>query len=233
MANITNPTDLDQRAAEAYGQIHRGDDYGAWLVLAEALSAGRQEVMSKAKGKMKGRAYNLALAEWQARNPWSQAPELEPPTPSHCYWLWKNLTDVEAWRESLPESERRSYNHPSTIHKHFGKAASGGGGAPRSAPGSSGRPNQTMVDAMQAAIDQLQAENADLRAKLAAGGGGLAGYPEFPLLWLKEPFTEEAVTAAYRRMAMACHPDYGGPDEQMAALTAERDKAIEKAKGKP
>jgi hypothetical protein len=48
----------------------------------------------------------------------------------------------------------------------------------------------------------------------------------YPLLKIARPFTKAQVRAAYRREAMKCHPDHGGTDSLMAALSAEREQAL-------
>jgi hypothetical protein len=49
---------------------------------------------------------------------------------------------------------------------------------------------------------------------------------DFPLLRVTRPFTKKQVNAAYRREALTCHPDTGGTDARMTALSTERDRAL-------
>jgi hypothetical protein len=49
------------------------------------------------------------------------------------------------------------------------------------------------------------------------------------LLRVARPFTKEQVNAAYRREAMRCHPDLGGTDARMVALSSERERALRAA----
>jgi hypothetical protein len=52
---------------------------------------------------------------------------------------------------------------------------------------------------------------------------------DFPLLKVTRPVTKEQVNVAYRREAMKYHPDRGGTDALMAALSAERERALKVA----
>jgi hypothetical protein len=227
--------DRERRAAEAYVRLRRGNTYDAWVAVGCGLLAGREWATQQA-GAAKGARYNVALQQWQQRNRWSLALELKPPAASQAVWLIENLADVEAWRATLSGAERLAYHHPSTIQRHFLQAQSGdepggcrhGSAAAGSPQGDPSRPSKAVYDALRAAYDGLQRENAELKQKLAVGAG-LADYPDYPLLWLKPPFTTKDAQAARNRMAKVCHPDGGGSDEQMQALNAEYQKALGQA----
>lgn len=238
--------DRERLAAEAYERLRRGNTYEDWVAVGFGLLAGREWAIQQA-GAAKGTRYNHAIQQWQARNQWALAPELKHPATSQAIWLIENLADVEAWRATLSDADRLAYNHPGTIQRHFRRAQAGqpsgpgrghrgqGAGPTSQQQGNPSRPSKAAFDALKAALDQALAENAakdqeitDLKARLAAGGGP-AGYPQYPLLWLDGQFTRKQLQAARNRMAKACHPDAGGSTEQQQALNAEYQRALKAA----
>jgi hypothetical protein len=225
--------DLELRAAQAYDRVRHGNDYDAWVHIALGLHAGRDWVAYRAgTTDYQSTAYRQALAQWEARNQWALGPELSPPTDSHCLWLAENLHNVEAWRAGLNDAERLAFDHPSTIWRHYHRKGPRRSGGRRASPAAANTSHLTkaafdaLKDALDKALVELAAKDQEI-AQLKANG--LNGYPEFPLLWLKPPLTEEAVRAAHRRMARACHPDAGGSHEQMTALNLELQRALKAA----
>jgi hypothetical protein len=67
-----------------------------------------------------GWRYNEAFGRWMDRNPWAR--KIDKATRNHLLWVADHLPQIEAWRETLPASNRDQWNHPSTIKRQYERA---------------------------------------------------------------------------------------------------------------
>jgi hypothetical protein len=243
-----------RRAAAAIKRLQRGDDFDSWRDIAMDIAEGRQWVIALAgTSNYRTRVYRNFLAQWEQRNPWSQAPEVQHPVCSYLLWWADHIAEVDTCRAGLSDAERTGFNHPSTIWKafHGGSAAAGagaGGGRGRRV-GGGGQGNaalQQQIAALQAdlaakdaeiaardvviqstrdAYDQLAAESAAKITDLEAQLAQAGGRNGYHYMLLQRDCTETEITAKYRLMAKIFHPDKGD-DPALKHAREEHMKAL-------
>ena len=114
-------SDLDTICAgrEAWQRIKDRDkaSFEDWLMIGRALIAGRTECMSKAGcNKPYGPAYQRRMRVWLDDNGLAEIDSHERVNAIHCV---EHQVEIEAWRDSLTEVQRRRANHPNTIIAHW------------------------------------------------------------------------------------------------------------------
>jgi hypothetical protein len=111
--------EIEARAADAYERIYRQQNHWKdWMYLADGLMVGRRWALEKAGCQDPvGRGYNEAFSRWMATRPWAAA--LDKPTRSHLFWCAENRSEIEAWRDELPERERQKKNHPTHMKRAY------------------------------------------------------------------------------------------------------------------
>jgi hypothetical protein len=99
-----------------------------WLLVGEALSVGKTEALRAANtNRAVGSRYNRAIGAWLKDN------SLADMTPAERYrilLIMERRVEIEAWRASLGDAQRRRLNHPAAIWSHWSRAT-GKGKAPR------------------------------------------------------------------------------------------------------
>lgn len=121
----------EQRAAEAYERISKGNHWRDWTYVAEGFATGRRRAMHAAgSDNPVGRGYNTAFAKWMDQHPWAR--KIDKATRNHLLWVADHLTQIEAWRDTLATNQREAWNHPTTMrrayersHKHAEAEAKG------------------------------------------------------------------------------------------------------------
>jgi len=102
------------RAAWARIRDHGRKNFDDWIAVGRALVIGRTEAMQKAQANRPiGTTYNRLMGEWLKQH------DLSDVCAQERYGLLKiieHLDAVTAWRDGLPESQRRRHNHPSLWH---------------------------------------------------------------------------------------------------------------------
>jgi hypothetical protein len=87
--------------------------WGDWLAIAEAIQAGRTEVMrSLHTNEATGRRYEKAMGDWLIANGFK---EINKATRSQLLDCLKHRAEIEKWRAQLTDSERFKFNHPDAV----------------------------------------------------------------------------------------------------------------------
>ena len=106
--SLSNVVRLGQ---EAMARKRRGWD--DWLLIAEALQAGRTEVTRALHtNETSGRRYEKAMGDWLIANGFK---EINKATRSQLLDCLKHKSEIQAWRARLTDSERWKFNHPDTV----------------------------------------------------------------------------------------------------------------------
>jgi hypothetical protein len=110
-----------QKARDALDRISWKRDWSDWLLVAEALSAGRTEAMKRAGTNQPiGRLYNKWFAEVLKREELG-TDRLDSTSRSSLFDIAKHRGEIEAWRDSLPLKRRRELNSPNAVLRNWKK----------------------------------------------------------------------------------------------------------------
>jgi hypothetical protein len=134
-----------------------------WLAIAEALQAGRTEVMrSLHTNEPRGRRYEKAMGEWLVANSFK---EIDKGTRKRLLDCLTHKTEIAAWRARLTDGERFAFNHPDTVLRKW-KAAT-------VVPNPDAPAKISPVQKWKEAVVTLQEENDRMKREIERGGGDL------------------------------------------------------------
>jgi hypothetical protein len=113
-----NPSPLSKvvrLGQEAMARKRRG--WEDWLAIAEALEAGRTEVLrSLNSNEAKGRRYEKTMGDWLVVNGFK---EINKATRSQLLECLKHKVEIEKWRSVLTDEQRFRFNHPDTVMRKW------------------------------------------------------------------------------------------------------------------
>jgi hypothetical protein len=134
-----------------------------WLLIAEALQAGRTEVTRALHtNQTSGRRYEKAMGEWLIANGFK---EINKATRSQLLDCLKHKAEIQAWRARLTDSERWKFNHPDTVLRKW-KAST-------VVPDPNAPPRVSRFQKLNESIATLEEENHRMRREIARAGGDL------------------------------------------------------------
>jgi hypothetical protein len=111
--------EIEARAAAAYADLFTEkdkNDWAKWMFIADGLAVGRQRAMRAAgTQEPKGKGYNMAFSRWMDPRPWAR--NLDPPTRNDLFWCLEHRSEVELYRDELPDHERAKKNHPTHMKR--------------------------------------------------------------------------------------------------------------------
>jgi rubrerythrin len=111
-----------QKARDALDRIGWQRDWSDWLLVSEALSAGRTEAMERAGTNQPiGRLYNQWFGEVLLREELG-TDRLDSTTRSSLFDIAKHRPEIEAWRDKLPLKRRSELNSPNAVLRNWKKA---------------------------------------------------------------------------------------------------------------
>ena len=118
---MTRPADnqLAHNAMLSWGRIKRAQSrtWAEWMTIGEGLLAGRTWAMQKAgTNEPHGKGYALSFNEWL--RDW-KLNDLNRTDRAKLLQLMEELPEVEEWRASLTEHERRNLNNPTSIWRKW------------------------------------------------------------------------------------------------------------------
>jgi len=102
---------------QAWERVKKDATYNDWLAIGEALEIGRADAMADAKtNKPEGARYNKLFGEWLASYGFN---DIDKAVRSKLFDILANRADIDAWRATLPVSERLRYNSPSAVWRRW------------------------------------------------------------------------------------------------------------------
>ena len=111
----------ERLAAEAFERIRSGQHWRDWTYVAQGLDVGRNRAMRETySNQPAGRPYNEAFGRWMDAHPWAR--KIDKATRNHLFWVADHLTQIEAWRDTLPANQRDQWNHPTTVKRAYERA---------------------------------------------------------------------------------------------------------------
>lgn len=177
------------------------------MFVGDGLAVGRAKAMRRAgTNQPYGKSYTHFFGDWLRERPWAE--RIDKGTRSVLLWVIDHRSEVEAWRETLAQSERDKLNHPVTLRRKYDaahKVAAKDPMAPR---------KETKVEALVRENEELRAEN----KRLKQDGGSLFDCNKTPLKLIAKIMGEEMgldrLTSAQKEIA-----------KEIAALKARRSAA--------
>jgi hypothetical protein len=118
--NSSSVSEVVRLGQEAMQRKRRSWD--DWLLIAEALQAGRTELMRALHtNEANGRRYEKAMGDWLVANGFK---EIDKSARGRLLDCLKHKAEIQAWRARLTDSERWKLNHPDTVLRKW-KASTG------------------------------------------------------------------------------------------------------------
>jgi hypothetical protein len=117
------------RTVECWQAIGRAESFEAWVKIGKALQIGRDySLKTTGANRPEGRRYCAAFSLWVEAHGFSG---MQKSLRSVCIDLAENSDAITAWRNGLPERQRRRLNSPLAVTRRW-KAATGQSQALRS-----------------------------------------------------------------------------------------------------
>jgi hypothetical protein len=190
-----------------------------WLLIAEALDAGRTEVMRALHtNEASGRRYEKAMGDWLIANGFK---EINKATRSQLLDCLKHKVEIEAWRARLTDAECWKFNHPDTVLKKW-KASTV---VPDPDAPSKASPVQKLKDS----IADLQEQNDRMRREIERGGGDLWTPEDRPrdiakiiLAKLTKAKAEKVARAILAAVKTETSPKNSGPRSKSTRVGSEK-----------
>jgi hypothetical protein len=156
-----SPLEVVRLGQEAMARKRRGWD--DWLLIAEALQAGRTEVMRALHtNEAAGRRYEKAIGNWLIANGFK---EINKATRSQLLDCLKHKVEIEKWRSQLTDAERFKFNHPDTVLRKWKTSIV--------VPDPNAPPKVSPYQKLSESVAALQEENDRMRREIERGGGDL------------------------------------------------------------
>jgi hypothetical protein len=109
----SNDPIADGKAAWQRIKSNARTTWADWVLIARALEIARHEVLKIATtSKPVGSKYNFQMGAWLRRHDLADIPAQARYRALQCL---KHLPAIEAWRETLPDTHRRRFNHPNSV----------------------------------------------------------------------------------------------------------------------
>jgi hypothetical protein len=111
---------------ECWQAIGRAESFEAWVKIGKALQIGRDYSL-KATGANRpmGQIYCKAFSAWIAKHGFER---MAKSTRSVTIELAENIEAIEAWRNTLPERQRKRLVHPLSVTRRWRAATAQGNG---------------------------------------------------------------------------------------------------------
>lgn len=108
----------EKLAEEAADRIQRHMHWADWMFVADGFAVGRTKAMrGTGTNQPFGRGYTKAFGDWMAEREWTK--RFDKGTRSTLLWCADHRSEIEAWRETLAQSERLKLNHPTTLKRKY------------------------------------------------------------------------------------------------------------------
>jgi hypothetical protein len=149
---------LVSRGREAWRTLRTDETWEKWVAIGRAIEAGRTAIMRHLHtNQPKGKAWSQTFGAWLHENDFDQ---IDKGVRSRLQTCLENLTEIEAWRQTLGLTLRLQLNHPNAVFRRWQ--------ASRQAPAKNGTGNarpglreevfrlQSELDAAHREISRLQ-----------------------------------------------------------------------------
>src|ERR1700730_8273358 len=125
---------LVSRGREAWHTLRNDETWEKWIAIGRALEAGRTAIMRHLHtNQPKGRIWSEVFGAWLKENEFDQ---IDKGVRSRLQTCIDNLTEIEAWRQTIGLTLRLQLNHPNAVLRRWQTARQ----VPNAGPTNSGRP---------------------------------------------------------------------------------------------
>jgi hypothetical protein len=109
---------------ECWQAIGRAESFEAWVKIGKALQIGRDHALkTTGANRPEGRRYCAEFSQWIERHGFA---EMQKSVRSVSIELVEHLAEIESWRATLPEKQRKRLVHPLSVTRRW-RAATGHG----------------------------------------------------------------------------------------------------------
>jgi hypothetical protein len=144
--------DVIRAGREALQRVLTGKHWDDWLLVGEALQAGRVEAMRSAHAnKPEGRRYNEEYGHWLKTNKFDV---IEATTRKRLLTCLEHRNEIEAWRKTLTANKLHELNHPGVVLRRWLKTQ---------VKKPDAKPKPSHVAKLNATIYELEEQNHRLR----------------------------------------------------------------------
>jgi hypothetical protein len=125
---------LVSRGREAWRTLRTDETWEKWVAIGRAIEAGRTAIMRLLHtNQPKGKAWSQTFGAWLHENDFDQ---IDKGVRSRLQTCLDNLTEIEAWRQTLGLTLRLQLNHPNAVFRRWqtsrqAPASKGNGGGSR------------------------------------------------------------------------------------------------------
>jgi hypothetical protein len=186
-------------------------DWTGWVHIGQSLDAGRSIAMHQVHtNQPKGRAYNEVFSAWLKRNDYHT---MDSKLRANLLDCIINLSEIDAWRDTLAENKRLEWTHPVVVLRHWKASLKLPEATSRKIVGDTGR---------EIALQNLTQENLALKDERDKLRDKLEGVGDFftvsdPAWQIAKVIADELRTVTDRKF-----------DEIVSALKEHRRKHIER-----
>jgi hypothetical protein len=117
-----------RQGLDALHAIGKAESFDGWKAIGAALAVGKAHALRVTGANAAwGRNYSREFSQWLERHGFKMTPsgfEMTPSVRSHAIELHENARAITAWRDSLPERQKRRLIHPLSVTRRW-KAATG------------------------------------------------------------------------------------------------------------
>jgi hypothetical protein len=119
-------TRIIRAGRDAWQAINKAESFDGWAAIGKALAVGRDYAL-KATGANApmGRRYSLAFSDWIKRHGFVG---MQKSVRSVTLELHANIEAITAWRDSLPERQRKRLIHPLSVTRRWRASLNHGNG---------------------------------------------------------------------------------------------------------
>ena len=146
---------------EAWERLSSGQAWNDWLLVGEALLAGRMEAMRAAHtNKPEGRRYNEEFSHWLKI---TRFDAVEATTRKRLLKCLEHRNEIQAWRATLTTNKLHVLNHPGVVLRRWQKTI-----VKKPDDDASKKPSHT--EKLKASIIALEEDNTRMKREVERGG---------------------------------------------------------------
>ena len=115
-----------RRGLDALAAINKAESFDGWLAIGAALAIGKRHALKVSGANQAwGRNYSREFSDWIKQHGFERMPAA---TRSVAVELHENAEAITAWRDALPERQRKRLVHPLSVTRRWRASTAHGNG---------------------------------------------------------------------------------------------------------
>jgi hypothetical protein len=115
-----------RRGLDALAAINKAESFDGWLAIGAALAIGKRHALKVSGANQAwGRNYSRKFSDWIKQHGFERMPAA---TRSVAVELHENAEAITAWRDALPERQRKRLVHPLSVTRRWRASTAHGNG---------------------------------------------------------------------------------------------------------